>query len=177
MCWSKPRAVTRVLEIKRSQSTMCTLPQPWEWFEIQPYVSDTHASRTMSMVRAGNAQLGNRYKNRYGYQWSGRDRLSGIYLEVTELQGASEKSELDLRGTQFISRHFSTSSVILAEEHFYFDPCLFYTDLSGYRLFYFLLIMIIVYVIALVGMKVSCGLGRFYSLSLSLSLVEIPCCS
>ena len=54
------RAVTRVLEIKRSQSTMCTLPRPWEWFKIQPYVSDTHASRTMSMVRAGNAQLGNR---------------------------------------------------------------------------------------------------------------------
>ena len=47
------RAVTRVLE------TMCTLPQPWEWFKIQPYVSDTHASKTMSRVRAGNAQLAN----------------------------------------------------------------------------------------------------------------------
>ena len=63
------RAVTRVLAIKRSQSTMSTLPQPWKWFKIQPHISDTYASKTMSMVRAGNAQLGNRYKNRYGYQY------------------------------------------------------------------------------------------------------------
>ena len=80
------RAVTRVLEIKRSQSTMCTLPQPWEWFEIQPYVSDTHASRTMSMVRAGNAQLGNRYKNRYGYQYEHCPHciLNGITKKLKE---------------------------------------------------------------------------------------------
>ena len=49
------------------------------------YVSDTHASRT-SRVRAGNAQLGNRYKNQYGYQYEHCPNciLNGITKKLKE---------------------------------------------------------------------------------------------
>ena len=60
------RAVKFVISVLRTHPTMATLPQPWNWFKLQPHVADSKASKTMSMVWGGNAQLGNQYKNRYG---------------------------------------------------------------------------------------------------------------
>ena len=60
------RAVKFVIKVLRTHQTMGILPQPWNWFKFQPHVTDSKASKTLSLVRGGNAQLGNRYKNRYG---------------------------------------------------------------------------------------------------------------
>ena len=51
------RAVKFVISVLRTQPTMATLPQPWIWFKPQPHVTDSKASKTMSMVRGGNALL------------------------------------------------------------------------------------------------------------------------
>ena len=37
---------------------------PWNWFKLQPHKTDSTASKTLSLVRGGNAQLGNCYKSR-----------------------------------------------------------------------------------------------------------------
>ena len=50
------RAVQYVIRVLRTHSSMDTLPQPWSWFKLQPYVMDSKASKTLSMVRGGNAQ-------------------------------------------------------------------------------------------------------------------------
>ena len=60
------RAVKFVISVLHTHPTMATLPQTWNWFKLQPHVADRKASKTLSMVRGGNAQLGNQYKNRYG---------------------------------------------------------------------------------------------------------------
>ena len=47
-------------------SSVVAASQPWKWFRLQGFVNDSRASRTLCRVRAGNAELGNRYKDRYG---------------------------------------------------------------------------------------------------------------
>ena len=60
------RAVSYVVSTKRGHSSVVAASQPWKWFRLQGFVSDSRASRTLCRVRAGNAELGNRYKDRYG---------------------------------------------------------------------------------------------------------------
>ena len=80
------RAVKFVIRVLRTHSSMDTLPQPWSWFKLQPYVTDSKASKTLSMVRGGNAQLGNRYKNRYGevHVWCPLCLLNGTRVRLAE---------------------------------------------------------------------------------------------
>ena len=63
------KAVAFVLSVKRQHSTLNTTPQPWHWFKMQEHVNDSKASKILCQVRRGNAQLGNRYKNRYGFKY------------------------------------------------------------------------------------------------------------
>ena len=63
------KAVAFVLSVKRQHSTLNTAPQPWNWFKMQDHVNDSKASKILCQVRGGNAQLGNRYKNRYGFKF------------------------------------------------------------------------------------------------------------
>ena len=44
--------------------TLIHFLMPWNWFKLQPHKTDSTASKTLSLVRGGNAQLGNCYKNR-----------------------------------------------------------------------------------------------------------------
>ena len=60
------RAVRFVVSTKRGHSSAVAASQPWKWFRLQGFVNDSRASRTLCRVRAGNAELGNRYKDRYG---------------------------------------------------------------------------------------------------------------
>jgi len=80
------RAVKYVISVLRTQPTMATLPQPWIWFKPQPHVTDSKASKTMNMVRGGNALLGNRYKNRYGarHVWCPLCKVMGVRVKLTE---------------------------------------------------------------------------------------------
>ena len=80
------RAVKYVLSVLRTQPTMATLPQPWIWFKPQPHVTDSKASKTLNMVRGGNALLGNRYKNRYGarHVWCPLCKVMGVRVKLTE---------------------------------------------------------------------------------------------
>ena len=47
------RAVKFVFSVLRTHPTMATLPQPWNWFKLQPHVSDRKTSKPLSMVRGG----------------------------------------------------------------------------------------------------------------------------
>ena len=59
------RAVKHVIRLLQSH-TLEALPQPWKSFFFQYQMSITRASKALCQVRGGNAQLGNRYPNRYG---------------------------------------------------------------------------------------------------------------
>ena len=59
-------AVTRVMSVKSAHSTLKSLLKWWGWFKLQGYVNDSTTSTILCMIRGGNAQLSNRYKNRYG---------------------------------------------------------------------------------------------------------------
>ena len=63
------KAVAFVMKVKRQHSTLNTTPQPWTWFKLQTHVNDSKSSKILCQVRGGNAQLGNRYKNRYGFKY------------------------------------------------------------------------------------------------------------
>ena len=54
-----------------SPVSMFAVSQTWDWFKLQGHVNDSLASKYLVRVRGGNTQLGNRYKNRYGfkYEW------------------------------------------------------------------------------------------------------------
>ena len=80
------KAVAYVMNVKRQHSTLITTPQPWNWFKIQNHVNDTKASRILCQVRGGNAQLGNRYKNRYGvsYDVCPHCEVLGLNIKLTE---------------------------------------------------------------------------------------------
>ena len=80
------RAVKFVISVLRTHPTMATLPQPWNWFKLQPHVADRKASKTLSMVHGGNAQMGNQYKNRYGARhiWCPLCRVKGVRVKLTE---------------------------------------------------------------------------------------------
>ena len=80
------RAVKYVIRVLRTHPTIATLPQPWNWFKLQPQVTDSKASKTLSLVRGGNAQLGNRYKNRYGarHVWCPLCTIRGVRVKLTE---------------------------------------------------------------------------------------------
>ena len=58
-------AVTRVMSVKSAHSTLKSLLKWWGWFKLQGYVNDSTTSTILCMIRGGNAQLSNRYKNRY----------------------------------------------------------------------------------------------------------------
>ena len=45
------------------------MPQPSTWFKIQPHVTDSAMSKVLNRTRAGNMELGNITKNRWGLQW------------------------------------------------------------------------------------------------------------
>ena len=60
------RAVSFVVTTKRAHSSVVAASQPWKWFRLQGFVNDSRASKTLCRIRAGNAELGNRYKDRYG---------------------------------------------------------------------------------------------------------------
>ncbi len=83
------KAVAYVMNVKRQHSTLITTPQPWNWFKIQSHVNDTKSSKILCQVRGGNAQLGNRYKNRYGfiYDVCPHCELLGLNIKLTESPG------------------------------------------------------------------------------------------
>ena len=62
-------AASDVLEAKQAHPSMSSMPQPVSWFRLQSHVNDSMESKTLNQIRAGNAQLGNRMKNRLGKQW------------------------------------------------------------------------------------------------------------
>ena len=80
------KAVAFVLNVKRQHSTLNTAPQPWNWFKMQDHVNDSKASKVLCQVRGGNAQLGNRYKNRYGfkYEFCPHCEIFGLHIKLTE---------------------------------------------------------------------------------------------
>ena len=80
------RVVKFVISVLRTHPTMATLPQPWNWLKLQPHVADRKASKTLSMVHGGNAQMGNQYKNRYGARhiWCPLCRVKGVRVKLTE---------------------------------------------------------------------------------------------
>ena len=45
------RAVKFVIKVLRTHQTMGILPQTWNWFKLQPHVTDSKASKTLSLVR------------------------------------------------------------------------------------------------------------------------------
>ena len=80
------RAVAFVLSVKRQHSTLNTTPQPWHWFKMQDHVNDSKASKILCQIRGGNAQLGNRYKNRYGfkYEFCPHCESFGLHIKLVE---------------------------------------------------------------------------------------------
>ena len=62
-------AVQFVLDQKRQHKSVDCMPQPSTWFKIQPHVTDSTMSKILNRTRAGNMELGNRTKNRWGLQW------------------------------------------------------------------------------------------------------------
>ena len=80
------KAVAYVLSVKRQHSTLNTTPQPWNWFKMQNHVNDSKGSKYLCQVRGGNAQLGNRYKNRYGfkYEFCPHCEINGLNFKLTE---------------------------------------------------------------------------------------------
>ena len=63
------RAVKFVMKVKRSHPSVGAIPQPWKWFQLLAHVNNSKASKLLSQIRGGNAQLGNRYRNRYGIMY------------------------------------------------------------------------------------------------------------
>ena len=80
------KAVAFVMGVKRQHSTLNTAPKPWKWFKIQDHVNDSKGSKYLCQVRGGNAQLGNWYKNRYGfkYKFCPHCKTYGLHLKLTE---------------------------------------------------------------------------------------------
>ena len=80
------KAVAYVLNVKRQHSTIFTTPQPWNWFKLQKHVNDSRSSKILCQVRGGNAQLGNRYKNRYGFKYDvcPHCELLGLNIKLSE---------------------------------------------------------------------------------------------
>ena len=58
-----------VLDQKRQHKSVDCMPQPSTWFKIQPHVTDSAMSKVLNRTRAGNMELGNITKNRWGLQW------------------------------------------------------------------------------------------------------------
>ena len=59
-------AVSFVVTTKREHSSVVAASQPWKWFRLQGFVNDSRMSKALCKIRAGNAELGNRYKDRFG---------------------------------------------------------------------------------------------------------------
>ena len=80
------KAVSYVVGIKTQHATLNAVPQPWDWFRLQVHVNDSRASKTLCQVRGGNAQLGNRYKNRFGkkYEWCPYCATLGVQEKLNE---------------------------------------------------------------------------------------------
>ena len=80
------KAVAFVMSVKRQHSTLNTTPQPWNWFNMQNHVNDSKGSKYLCQIRGGNAQLGNRYKNRYGfkYEFCPHCENYGLHCKLTE---------------------------------------------------------------------------------------------
>ena len=80
------KAVAFVLSVKWQHSTLNTTPWPWKWFKMQEHVSDSQASKIVFQVRGGNAQFGNRYKNRYEfkYDYCQHCKTFGIHIKLVE---------------------------------------------------------------------------------------------
>ena len=76
------RAVTSVLIVNQVQSTS----QPNGWFKLQCHLNDSKASRALCRFRAGNAQLGNRYKDKYGcyHVWCPWCMDRGVQVKLSE---------------------------------------------------------------------------------------------
>ena len=74
------------MNVKRQHSTLNTTPQPWTWFKLQPNVNDSKSSKIICQVRGGNALLGNRYKNRYGFKYDvcPHCESKGLNIKLTE---------------------------------------------------------------------------------------------
>ena len=64
-------AVAFVMSVKSSHVSVSAVVQPWEWFRLQGHVNNSLDSKYLCMVRGGNAQLGNWFKNRYGFKYEG----------------------------------------------------------------------------------------------------------
>ena len=58
--------MVHVLSVKQEHFIFGSTPQPGSWFKLQSHVNDSKSSKALCRVRAGNAQLGNRYKDKYG---------------------------------------------------------------------------------------------------------------
>jgi len=78
------KAVAFVLSVKWQHSTLNTTPRPWKWFKMQEHVNDSQASKIVFQVRGGNAQFGNRYKNRYGIKYCQHCKTFGIHIKLVE---------------------------------------------------------------------------------------------
>ena len=53
---------------------------------MQDHVNDSKASKILCQIRGGNAQLGNRYKNRYGfkYEFCPHCESFGLHIKLVE---------------------------------------------------------------------------------------------
>ena len=78
----KAYAVRRVMEVKESHTSMMSTPIPVQWFKVQGHVNDSIASKWLCLVRGGNAQLGNRYRNKYDKTYLTCPRCSSVGNEV-----------------------------------------------------------------------------------------------
>ena len=75
-------AAALMMNVKSSHASMSEVVHPWEWFKLQGHVKDSLASKFLCMVRDGNAQLGNRYKNRYGFKYVGCPSFLSLRLNL-----------------------------------------------------------------------------------------------
>ena len=80
------RAVTFDLTVIRDHSTLKAASQSNGWFKLQSHVNDSKASKALCRFRAGNAQFGNRYKDRYGcsHVWCPWCMDRGVQIKLSE---------------------------------------------------------------------------------------------
>jgi hypothetical protein len=88
------------------------MPQPWKWFKMQEHVNDSKGSKYLCQVRGGNAQLGNRYKNRYGfkYEFCPHCETYGLNFKLTETHVIFEcpivaSLRRELKISNFMAKH------------------------------------------------------------------------
>ena len=82
---------------------------PWTRFKLQSHVNDSKSSKTICQVRGGNAQLGNRYKNRYGFKYDvcPHCESKGLNIKLTKQHVIFECPVVAIAQKRFIHFQFS----------------------------------------------------------------------